>query len=133
MWKMTRKVVAPVLLAFVFLMFVHLFVDRGAQANILILSLAAFVAVVASYIVWPLSLLSVLASMFIASIVFPLVVLYAIGRGAGIEAPMITIGANIDLPLLMSPLLVSGLAWFIVQRLTTRWRGTRQNPPRTSA
>ena len=133
MWKMTRKVIAPILLAFVFVAFVHFSVERGAQASLFVLSLAAVVAVTVSYVVWPLSLFSVLASMLVASIVFPLVVLYAIGRGAGIEAPMATIFTNIELPLLIAPLVVSGLAWFIVQRLTIRWRGTRHTPPRPTA
>ncbi len=123
-----RKIIALLILVFVFSALVQFFVERGTQASFAVLALATAVAVISSYFVWPLSLIAVLATMLVVSIVFPVAIFYAMGKGAGIEDTISVITSNIEWPLFLSPLVVSIPVWFVIKRITTRWKNVRQIP-----
>ena len=117
-----KKYIAPFAIAAIFIALSFSLSELVLGSSLIYESAAALIAVFLAYKLWPSNPLTVALVLIIVSIIFPIVVLYAIGNHDNIETSAYEILGHIEWHLLLSPLIAGVGTSIVLRHLTNRSR-----------
>jgi len=97
---------------------------EGATTSLFYGVAATIIAVVCAYIVSPSSIFVVALVMVVVSVVFPFLVLFAIGNSHNQTTSVVELATKVEWHLMLAPLITAVCITFIIQHITRRLRPT---------